>query len=196
MGYSKNPISLQRIEAALIPLKQGKPCAWDRPDGDADRWAYKVRQALYIAARHPREFPELAEAAKRFKIMVLNDYLVQAVVSGAPSEATLTSRESAMAQGLPVAGPPHEIAAVQTAEEIITAWRNAQPTNDKLHFPQAMLSDEELAVAAQFAAARTPAWMLLKTRPLVLGQPYSLTLAPHDDRVPAAARVSPRGPRV
>lgn len=189
MGYSKNKISLLKIESALLPLKEYRAAAWDRPDGDADRWAYKVRQALYIAARFPSEFPELAEASKRYKIMVVNDNLVQAVVTGAPSEATLRSPESAMAQGLVVAGAPHDYAAVQTAQEIMEAWYNVQPSNDKIHFPEAMLSDEQLTIAANFAAERTPPWMLLKARPPQPGMPYSLTLAPNDDRVPAAARV-------
>lgn len=193
MGYSKSLGTLYKIEPSLLMLKEGRACSWDVPPGDtADHFAYKIREALYIASRNASRFPELALARKNFSIQIVNDRLVQAVLVPGTAEGngqTLASPyDSPVTQGLnTLAGPAvRDRAMVTSWQEVIDAWTAAQPTNDKILFPEALLSDEDLRKLAAWAAQLTPAWMLLRPR-----GSNALTLAPDDPNVPDAAKVKP-----
>lgn len=188
MAYSKSISTLRGMQPYLKLLTEFTPCEWQRTAPDADKWAYKLREALFIARREAvlrkddEEIQALANAALMFTIQVINPHLVRAVladVSEIQAEPTPTR------QALD-AGPDHRVSKIQSVQDLKDVWLRAQPTNDKLHFPDARLSDDELSEAAGWAASLTPPWMLLRPKGT-----NSLTLAPDDPRVPAEAKVRP-----
>lgn len=192
MGYSKSIASVLNMEASLQMLAQQKPCSWDVPEGvtderAADRLAYKIRQALRIAYRHKTRFPDLAEAYLRFEIQVVGDTLVQAVVKPSKNTSGAIEAGAPIRHGMELAGSaPMVLAMVSSPEEVVKVWHNAQPTNDRIHFPEALLNDAQLKELAAWAASLTPSWMLLRPKGT-----NALTLAPDDPRVPAEAKVKP-----
>lgn len=188
MAYSKSISTLRAMQPYLKLIAAYTPCEWTRSAPDADRWAYKLREALFIARheaplrRDDEEIQNLARAALMFTIQVINPNLVRAVfadVSEIQSEPTPT------VQALD-AGPDHRVSKIQSLQDLKDIWLHAQPTNDKLHFPDARLSDDELAAAATWAAGLTPPWMLLRPKGT-----NKLTLAPDDPRIPGEAKVRP-----
>jgi hypothetical protein len=71
MGYSTNPVTLLGLSATLEPLKTSDTVEWECEIGREREAAYKIREALYIAATiAPEEFPEYAQAYHRLRIRV------------------------------------------------------------------------------------------------------------------------------
>jgi hypothetical protein len=188
MGYAKSSATMRRMFPALQPLAEGKPCEWDRPSGDADVWAYKLREALFISrkewARRPldMELKAFAQASLMFTIQVISPTLVRAVFAN-PSEIQMEPRPTEQAL---TPGPAHRISQLQSVEDLQAAWKSAMPSNDPLHFPDMQLSDQDLALAAAWAASLTPAWMILRRKGT-----NAITLAPDNPNVPAEAKVHP-----
>lgn len=179
MGYSRNPAVARKILPQLGPMLEGRPCAWNVDPGPdkmgAVRWAQKIREAFSIARRFPGEFPQLATAATRFTIEVLDDSTVQArvrrnthaVVEEAHSDAQLVERATPV-QGLEDASPmdlPLSVVGPKTARDIIQHWINvqtSQATSNPMHFPDAQLDDREMDTLARWAARRTPPWIVIR----------------------------------
>lgn len=171
MAYSRSPVSVIRIENDLRALEEGRGCTWHRPLGDVTSWAYKVRQALYIARRHhPGRFPKLARYANDYTIEIVDDYTVQARItsnkgirSEAPtSEASPEPSTSTPVHGLEVAGKPRTIVGVRSLTDIISHWLHTQPSNDPLHFPDAQLSEKDLAGLYTWAQSRPIPWGIIR----------------------------------
>lgn len=187
MGYSKNLATFRKMEADLQLLASLTPCRWERPLGDADNFAYKIREALSIASlqskRNPSDsyFFNLAFVRRCWEIRVISDYLIEA----APGvDAELSSKPEPMQPSNLPAGKPNILGEVKSAEDVMAFWQKLQPSNDKIHFPQALLSEPDLLLVADWAASLTPSWMVLRPKGT-----NSLTLAPDDPRVPDAAKV-------
>lgn len=188
MAYSKSISTLRSMQPYLKLIAAYTPCEWNRKAQDADKWAYKLREALYIARHEALTRPDdeeiqcLARAAMMFKIQVINPNLVRAVLADV---SEIQEEPTPTVQAL-TAGPDHRISKIQSLAELQSLWLKAQPSNDKMHFPDARLDDQELAAAAAWAASLTPPWMLLRPRGT-----NALTLAPDDPRVPGDAKVRP-----
>lgn len=190
MGYSKNISTFNQMKDQLTLLSQQTPCSWDRPSGDADNFAYKIREALFIASlesqKHPKDpyWLTLALVRKTWEIRVISPFKIEA----APGlDIELDSRPTPSAPSNQPAGKVPILAQVRTAEDVIAFWTKLQPSNDKIHFPQILLSDQDIGLVADWAAGLTPSWMVLRPKGTT-----SLTLAPDDPNVPAAARVTSR----
>jgi hypothetical protein len=187
MGYSKSIATFHHMEFALKLLAEGQPCEWNRTSDDADVWAYKIREALFIAQSESRKNPtdlelkRYADAQALFKIQVINSRLVRAVFA---NSSEIQEEPRATVQAL-TPGPGHRVSQIQSLEDLQGVWRNAQPSNDKMHFPDCRLDEAELHLAAAWAASLTPPWMLLRPKGT-----NALTLAPDDPRIPTAAKVS------
>lgn len=189
MGYSKNISTLRTIKPQLELLIQLKPCRWTRPAQDADRWAYKIREALSLASRIHRAnsgntddwITALVAAKKYFEIRVISPTIVEASFK---TDLEQSIQPTPVVQGMAPAGRAHTIGEVKTLEDMISVWKGAQPTNDPIHFPNCLMSDQDLALAADWAASLQPPWMLLRPTGTT-----SVTLAPNDSRVPEAAKV-------
>src|SRR5438045_3633207 len=84
MGYSVNPGLVEERKELLKDLAAGQTTKWvTRKDPQSTRHlAYKIREALSIAARYPQQFPELARAAELFSIHEVEDGIVEARFKG------------------------------------------------------------------------------------------------------------------
>lgn len=185
MGYSKAPATLRAILDQLQPLVEGRPCAWDTPEGQSDKWAYKVREGLQIALRYPSQFPELARYAPFFVIETVSTTRVQAKMAEfTPEQVVITQPDKGMVTGGTTAGTARSFGGPQTAMSVIQHWLDSQSRmghNDALHFPEADMSDAELSKLFQWTMKRTPVWMMLRPKGSM-----SLTLMPWDDQAAAA----------
>lgn len=170
-GYSKNPLTAEKMLPVLGPIIRGELCTWQTDEGDADYFAYKLREAFYIARLYQREFEKqaskfqlgmelpikdandaikaealaaVAKMAERIRIVVTSRSTVDArFAKGTPEALVLTSTAT------PTSGyenPGRSVVTItkQTVWSIKEAWKASQPSNTPLHFPNATLSYEEL----------------------------------------------------
>lgn len=146
MGYSTNVSTLELQLDHLKMLREGKACIWTVEPNDVHRFAYKIREALWIArnvAEARRKYPELAQAAEHFRIEMVNSRQVQARPARGTPAASVEALGVATSGG-ELAGPARSMMGPQTAASIIQTWMDTQPSNDKYHFPQANLSHSEM----------------------------------------------------
>lgn len=156
MGYSKNPATVRKIEKELQSLARGQPTSWTRPDEiSADRWAYKVHEALWIAARNPGLFPGLAQAHKSFSIVVEGN-VVRATVR--PTTEIVGVDPPVVSAELSPRSASRTLAGASSVEEIVQFWLNAQPTNDELVLVDAYLTNPEFNELVKWSRGLTPAW--------------------------------------
>lgn len=189
MGYSKNISTLRQMRDQLQLLAAGQACRWERPGGDADRWAYKIREAQSIANRVYKQnsgdvdewIKGVAASKALFAIRVINPNLVEASFI---TDMEQSAQPTAVVQGMSPAGRSHIIGEVKSLEDMMNVWKQAQPSNDPIHFPNCLLSDQDLRLAADWANALRPSWMLLKPKGT-----NAVTLAPNDSRVPEGSKV-------
>ncbi len=183
MAYSTSPFTLMKMETQLYPLSQGKTVRWARPlnekIGWASAWAYKVREAFYIARLYPDRFPALAKIADKVKVSVLEGGGVEARVEIAVHPApvavvTAVAPTIAQVEDAPVADMNTIMSAIEREEEL----------GATVHFPRTSVSAEELKVIAGQAQAN-------KQMVLYSARTTGLTIAPDDPEVPAEARVQP-----
>jgi len=147
MGYSTNIKTLEAQLDNLAMLRQGKACAWTVAPNESHRFAYKIREALWIARNVPEarnKYPELARAAEHFRIEVTSSREVQARAARSTVDAEVRPLGGGVTTGLEAAGPPKALMGPQTAASIIQTWMDTQPSNERYHFPQANLTRDEL----------------------------------------------------
>lgn len=176
MGYSRSIRTLEKVLGDLADLAMGKPQAWiiqGDPKAVQD-WAYKVREALFVAALYPQAYPSLANAAKDYTIEVHGNR-VEARRARQTTEFAAAAGEG-INTGQEIARRSVQTSGKQTVFLIVDSWRKAQPTNDPMHFPQAALSQEELGLLYKWAQAWKPPLMLM-----VDGE--AVTIGPADKHV-------------
>ena len=192
MAYSRSEETLKKMLPELQNVSQGRTQKWSVVPGQAWWKASKIREALFIAREiFPHKYPTLALAAKSFTVEVLDSATVQArpmantpataISDGeGPGPTEHPSPDVVPIHGLEVASSvPHTVVGMKSASDIISFWLRAQPTNDKLVFTEARLSDAELNMLAKWAALRTPAWMV------VVAQAEGIvTLSPYQPGIP------------
>lgn len=80
MGYSTNPQTLEEIRPQLDKLEKGQPDTFTvAPPMTPAQWAYRIREAFYIARRYPLRYPNLASASQKFKVQVVGSDRVAVV---------------------------------------------------------------------------------------------------------------------
>lgn len=153
MGYSTNPRTLDQIRPLLDNLEKGLSCTWEVSAGSENKWAYKVREALYIARLYKDRYPALAQAADAFKIEIAQRGVVRAVPAGNTLEPRVLSSGGPVTVNHGIDGDTpglaHKTRSVsltgpQSAESILHAWFMTQPSNQPLYFPDAALDHNEL----------------------------------------------------
>lgn len=74
MGYSTNPLTLEEIRPHLAAIEKGEPTTYVvEPPMTAAKWAYRIREAFYIAKRYALRYPQLATASQKFKVQVVGE---------------------------------------------------------------------------------------------------------------------------
>lgn len=169
MGYSSSRETLNAFRGALSKLEQGKECRWAPADrGFKPQWfAYKVREALHIAALYPDEYPALATMAKRVKITIEGSYVYArikepALVASVPTDVPSTK------SALDVIDVP------SSADMIMRAWMVSQPRVTPLTFKQTDLSFADMRSIYEWARA-------LPLRVVLIPDDRTLTLAVEDE---------------
>lgn len=148
-GYSKSPRAVQRMLHHLDLVQQGQACAWTVPYGEADGFAYRLRNALYAAKLHSEQFPALAARAGQFKILTVSPSRVEAVLAPEPTEAEVeVLRETPMSY---VGGAPTQHPGPISVETIKDAWQVRGPDPTPLFFPGATLGPEDLRLLFEWA---------------------------------------------
>lgn len=168
MGYSTSPKTLDEIRPLLVNLELGLGDLWTVPEGmKVSTFAYKIREAFYIAELYPERYPELARAAKIFKIQSVNRRQVQAVLTDKQTGYGGVQRGggTVIQHGLEPAGSlPTKVMGKQTADTIIShvlQLQQKQPSNAPMSWPQAALSREDKLRLLKWCQKQTPAWILL-----------------------------------
>lgn len=197
-GYSKNPQTGIKMLPYLGPIVKGELCAWNTEKDQADYFAYKIREALYVARLHEDLFIErvrtlpldelrntlawqhadqmaaLAKQAERIRIVVVNPSLVEARLQKGTPEALVLTGQAAPMSGYENPGRSTVTLAKQTVWSVQEAWRGQQPSNTPLHFPHAGLAYEELVEL--YAWAESMHLMLFEVEGALTLQPKSLDL--------------------
>ncbi len=169
MAYSRSPATLDAmiLSGQLSELAAGRGCRWRTPPNESHRHAYKVREALFIAALYPDQYPELATAAQKFTIEVTSSREVQARLAKQTTEAATLATgigqdgHVSPNTGLEKAGRAIATAGPQSQFTIIDAWVKAQPNSDPMYFPQANLDEGQLTQLYNWATNCTPPLMLM-----------------------------------
>lgn len=203
MAYSTSRLTVQRLRPRLKRLEQGHECRWVVKKGRANSFAYKVREALYIASQHyPKEFPALARAARLFEISTSQGYIVYArrKQDGEVTDSELQIRaqldEPPMSEpDVPVQPEEYEELAAhaeetaaeqgdvvvhdghQTQFSIINRWLEA-PLSVRMNFPQAVLDESALAMLFKWTEKQTPKLMIVCSP----GDP-GIVIAPYDEEM-------------
>lgn len=171
MGYSKSRITLNRrikeFPSFFDTLARGRPARLVEKPNSADTNAYKVREALHIAALHAQHYPELAQAAGRFVVEILDDRTIQARIKEGSNETAVsvlgeTPTQTPQAAGAPEA--PQIVVGLRTATDIISHCLRRFPTNDPFHFPDAQLDDGELAKVWRWCRTLHPPRVIIKPK--------------------------------
>jgi hypothetical protein len=153
MGYSTSKQTLNQMLPDLTLLAEGKGCIWKVDPNEAHKYAYKIREALYIASLYPDEYPELVRARDEFVIEITSSREVQARKARGKSTASVRPFEG-VNTGLEEGGIAKRLVGAHTAASIIQAWTEVQPNNDRFFFPEAELLDDDLVVLHRWAETK------------------------------------------
>jgi hypothetical protein len=168
MGYSTSRKTLDQVRQYLTNIEAGVGDRWVLAEGaSVHKFATRIREAFHIAALYPRDYPTLKDAQKKFRVEIVDKRTVQAVYKSPQIDPVVTQ---GLARG--EKNPP-DVAGGHTAASIIQVWHNAQPSNERFHFPQANLNFEELVQLYNWAKARQPEWYVL------VGTSGEVNLCPH-----------------
>ena len=193
MGYSKNPGTVRKIEAELSEIAAGRSTTWVRKDeASADKWAYKIHEALWLASRLPHLFPALARAHKAYAIKV----------EGSVVTALLRFPLEPLGPDTPTAATPvqtHTLAGAQGVPEIVQFWISHQPSNDELSLVDAYLSNAEFDELVRWAHGLSPAWEvhhIAGTASIVVRPGRNRALTSSVDRITSAVRGATLEPEI
>jgi hypothetical protein len=164
MGYRNNPELVTERWDLLSPLEAGQEYRWAvKGDWDAThRVAFKIREGLHIARRHPARFPKLASAAARMSIHIVEVGVIEARLRAVDSVESAPDYQRVPQQGgdIPVDKTVPSIA-LPSADDIISAWNAHLPSNNPLTFKQTVLPLPELLRLHAWATTQHPKLMFL-----------------------------------
>lgn len=155
MGYSTNPEIVERRKHLLHNLERGIEMRWvvEKDPMKTQRYAYDIREALYIASLYPKRFPKLAHAHKVFTISIVEAGWIQA--------KRKVERGDIEIHGLEVQGKPVPQVGLRSAAEVIEAWQKHLPSSDPLHFTQVQLTLADMVELHAWATGNQPHLVLL-----------------------------------
>lgn len=167
MGYSTNPAVLEDFlaEYSLDDMKLGLPCAWEVSGNQAQAFAYRLRQALYIAAANPELYPELAEAQRKYRVTVPTASRVEAIPSAVKAAKVSVVSErvaTAVHGGDEPFGRPSPQVRLDSAASVQASWQQRGPSNDPLHIRAHQLSYNELVKLYAWCEAHVPKLMMFE----------------------------------
>lgn len=180
MGYSKSKMTLDENRHILSVFETtGVYQTWDVKEGQADYFAYKIREMFYIARLYPGTYPALAKLADSCRVVVTSPSHVELQAKvGTPEAVASTQVAGVVVQGLANAGPESPTNAAHVlAASIIDAWKAKQPTSERIPFPHAKLPPEELIKLFQWASTLTPPWLIFAIDGSVTLGKYSRDMA-------------------
>lgn len=179
MGYSKSRITLDKNRHLLAAWEEtGVYPTWDVREGTADYFAYKLREMLYIAKLYSTDYPRLALLADSSRVVVTSPSHVEIKSAvGTPEAVASTQEAGVVVQGLASSGREVAQHSLTLASEVMEAWKAKQPTNERLSFPNAKLSEAELVKLYQWASTLTPAWLIFEVGGSVTLQKWSRDMA-------------------
>lgn len=154
MGYSTSRKTLAKMMPHLQPLLEGEFPSWKTTEGQAAKFAYQIREALYIARLYAKEYPELATIAGR--ITVLTPRPDKVTIKEAENTPVVVADEGLTIQGLNTADAPSDPGA-RSADAIIAEFK-AAPTNNKRQYRNLPLA--ELHPLYTFLQTVTPRWYM------------------------------------
>jgi hypothetical protein len=157
MGYSKNPQTLERRLYLLTALRQGKECSWKCKPEHERAFAYKIREALYIAEKiAAAEYPELAEASQNFSITETGEGRIEARRKNRPDSLPFTT-EPVEESVSPAGEGRHGKISFSGDHSLISIITLAKESNaESLHFPSINLPEEDLRRLHKWLTENTP----------------------------------------
>lgn len=167
MGYSTSEETLKAILPDLGDLVLGRQVSWLCTAGQAAKWAYKVREALYIAnlPENRARYPGLVEASQRYSIAVSGDTVFTKNAGNTTEIAKLADPEHVgINQGYADHGRAVNTAGPKSVFQVIDAWKkNAAQgqRNTPMYFSGANLPENELFMLWEWATKQSPPLMIL-----------------------------------
>ena len=167
MGYSTSESTLISILPDLGDLVRGKQTSWLCEPGKAPKWAYKVREALYIAClpQYRNRYPGLVAAASQYHIIVSGDTVSTKNAANTTEIAKLADPSHVgINQGYEDHGRAVNTSGKKSVFQVIDAWKkNAVQghRNTPMHFAGADLPENELYMLWEWATKQVPPLMLM-----------------------------------
>jgi hypothetical protein len=182
LGYSQNPAVLEDFlrEVDLTDMKLGLPCAWETEPGEASGFAYRLRQALFIASLYPHDYPELAEAHAKYRVSVPSAHRVEAIASQVRKVTVArVGRELVGVQhgGAEPFGKPSAEVGLTKAEGVIASWQARGNFADPLVIKQHRLEYNELVKLYYWAKER--GLMMLEAAGMLTLAKKEISVMPH-----------------
>ena len=135
---------------------EGQARGWSFASVDqAKRWAYKIRESFSIAKTNEKEYPAYALLANAYIVKHIG-LSVELVPTG--SLPVTTAKPTGVVEAdtkTVIANPVADIAIVWDADKI-AAFCSTKNDTDRVHFPNANLSDEELVKLYQWCNTFSP----------------------------------------
>jgi hypothetical protein len=141
MGYSTSPQTVRRILPDLIPLYQRRTQVWSDIDSPGT-WAYKIREAFSIAKANPDMFPELADVAGKYQIVLGTKCVIARWVGVAPI-STAKELVDALSETPPERQQTRTLVN-PTFSQIIQAYIDQQSSQVPIYCKQVTLSNPEI----------------------------------------------------
>lgn len=169
MAYSTSPLTLKRMEDYLLPLRGGGELQWGVEPHRVRWFSYKLREALALLRTLPEEdIPEKLRGLPDYRIEVVNARTVRAVPKDLPDIEVKEAKTGRSTM---------ETTQVTSLQNIVDRWTIRAPQEDRIYFPNTMLSGEQLLDLHEWAS---------ESGVIFFENAGALTLMPHEGNEDAA----------
>lgn len=199
MAYSRSEETLIKMLPDMQELILGRPQAWMVTQGTPHEWAYKVREAFFVAQIFEHKYPKLAEVARTFSVFVDGNRVDARRARNTTEVAAAVG--AGINQGMELAGRSVSTSGAQSPFTIIEAWRKSQPSNQPMHFPEATLAEDALEILYKWAQSWKPPLMLMVDGPSVTVGPadhhiINYSWRPRSEQPPTLPAAPPKPPKL
>lgn len=173
MGYPRNPQVVEGVLPYLDRMLKGEPCEWVFDTYDqAQRFAYRLRAAMFVAQENAETYPDLALARQRFSLRFDRQNNIVRAVPRAKAVPSASNPVTTI-PGAKIVSGSLQVEGRQSPMAIIQAWMSRPAGTTKLSFPEAGLNEGEIATVAKWAKQRvtqdTPSgWMVISNPPVLV----------------------------
>lgn len=174
MAYSTSRKTLDKMLEHLEPMLQNpQGCTWvsNRPHA----FAYKLREALYIAGLYWEDYPRVAKLADRFAITVRLPDQIMAIPKEAAGPVLRVENGGDSGEPLDTRNELIQVKGMQTVSMVMESWMAGNAK--KMTFPDARLRKDELQALYRWAQKRQLLFFHSHETGLTL-QAYDEELAP------------------